>query len=61
VRGGAPTRGFPPGSAQALVALVLGITLFVTGLQRDQLVLAGVFLGVGVLGGVGLVRLYLKR
>ena len=24
VRGGSPTRGFPPGSAQALVALVLG-------------------------------------
>ena len=43
------------------MALVLGIVLFVTGLQRDQLVLAGVFLGIAVIGGVGLVRLYLRR
>ena len=31
VRGGRPTRGFPPGSAQALVALVLGVVAGVTG------------------------------
>lgn len=61
MRGGSPTRGFPPGSAQALVALVLGVTLFITGLQRHQLVLAGIFLGIAVAGGAGLVRLFLKR
>lgn len=61
MRGGAPTRGFPPGSAQALVALVLGVVLAVTGFQRDQLILAGVFLGLAVIGAVSLVRLFLRR
>jgi hypothetical protein len=57
VRGGSPTRGFPPGSAQALVALVLGLVAAVVGLQRGDHLLAVVFLGVAVLGAVGLVRL----
>ena len=57
VRGGRPTRGFPPGSAQALVALVLGLVAGVTGLRRGQPLLAAVFLAVAVLGAVGLVRL----
>jgi hypothetical protein len=57
VRGGPPTRGFPPGSAQALVALVLGGAAAVVGLRRDDHLLALVFLAVAVLGGVALVRL----
>jgi hypothetical protein len=57
VRGGSPTRGFPPGSAQALVALVLGLVAAIVGLQRGDHLLAVVFLGVAVLGAVGLVRL----
>jgi hypothetical protein len=58
VRGGEPTRGFPPGSAQALVALVLGATAAVVGLQRGDHLLALVFLAVALLGGVGLLRLF---
>ena len=57
VRGGAPTRGFPPGSAQALVALVLGIVAGVVGVRRGDHLLAVVFFAVAVLGAVGLVRL----
>ena len=57
VRGGRPTRGFPPGSAQALVALVLGVVAGIAGLHRGELVLAVVFLVVAVLGGLSLYRL----
>ena len=57
VRGGRPTRGFPPGSAQALVALVLGVVAGVTGFRRDQPLLAVAFLAVAVLGALGLWRL----
>jgi hypothetical protein len=57
VRGGRPTRGFPPGSAQALAALVLGLAAGVVGMQRGDRLLAAVFLAVALLGGVGLVRL----
>ena len=57
VRGGRSTRGFPPGSAQALVALVLGLVAGVTGLQRGDDALAVLFLALALLGGVGLVRL----
>jgi uncharacterized membrane protein YiaA len=57
VRGGPPTRGFPPGSAQALVALVLGAVAGGVGVQRGDHLLAAVFFGVAVLGGVGVVRL----
>ena len=57
VRGGRPTRGFPPGSAQALVALVLGATAGVVGVRRGDHLLAVLFFGVALLGGVGLVRL----
>jgi hypothetical protein len=57
VRGGAPTRGFPPGSAQALVALVLGVLAAVVGLRRDEPLLAVVFLAVALAGAVGLYRL----
>ena len=57
VRGGGPTRGFPPGSAQALVALVLGAVAGVVGVQRGDLVLALVFFAVAALGAVGLLRL----
>ncbi len=57
VRGGRPTRGFPPGSAQALVALVLGLVAGVTGLRRGQVLLAAVFFALAVLGAVGLWRL----
>jgi len=57
VRGGRPTRGFPPGSAQALVALVLGLVAGVTGFRRDQPLLGVVFLAVALLGAVGLWRL----
>ena len=61
MRGGSSTRGFPPGSAQALVALVLGLTATVVGVRRGDHLLALVFLGVAVLGGVGLVRLVRAR
>jgi hypothetical protein len=57
VRGGPPTRGFPPGSAQALVALVLGGTAAVVGVRRGDHVLAAVFLVVALLGAAGLARL----
>ena len=58
VRGGRPTRGFPPGAAQALVALVLGLVIGVIGLGRGELLPAGAFLAVAVLGAVSLARLY---
>jgi hypothetical protein len=61
VRGGARTRGFPPGSAQALVALVLGLLAGVVGLRRDELLLAGVFFALAVIGAMGLARLYARR
>ncbi|HWG92957.1 MAG TPA: hypothetical protein VNU66_01875 [Mycobacteriales bacterium] len=57
VRGGPPTRGFPPGSAQSLVALVLGATAGAVGVQRGDHLLAAVFFLVALLGAVGLVRL----
>ena len=57
VRGGTPTRGFPPGSAQALVALVLGAVAGVVGVQRGDLLLAAVFFAVALVGAVGLLRL----
>jgi len=57
VRGGGPTRGFPPGSAQALVALVLGTVAGVVGLRRGDLLLTGVFFAVALVGAVGLLRL----
>ena len=57
VRGGSPTRGFPPGSAQALVALVLGVVAGVVGVRRGDLLLALVFFAVAVVGAVGLARL----
>ena len=57
MRGGASTRGFPPGSAQALVALVLGVVLGLTGLRRGDWALAVGFLLIGLLGAVGLYRL----
>lgn len=61
VRGGRPTRGFPPGSAQALVALVLGVVSGVTGLRRDQPLWAAFFFALAALGAVGLWRLYRRR
>lgn len=61
VRGGSPTRGFPPGSAQALVALVLGLVAGVAGVRRGQPLLAVVFFAVAVLGAVGLWRLLRRR
>ena len=57
VRGGRPTRGFPPGSAQALVALVLGLVAGVTGVRRGEAVLAVLFFGIALLGAAGLWRL----
>ena len=57
MRGGAATRGFPPGSAQALVALVLGVAAAVVGVRRGEPVLAAVFLAVALAGAVGLYRL----
>ena len=57
VRGGRPTRGFPPGSAQALVALVLGLVAGVTGVQRDEPLPAALFFLVALVGAVGLWRL----
>ena len=61
VRGGPATRGFPPGSAQALVALVLGVVLGAAGLQRGETGPAVVLLGVAALGALQLVRLFLRR
>ena len=61
VRGGAATRGFPPGSAQALVALVLGVALGVAGLRRGETGPAVVLLGIAVLGALQLVRLFVRR
>ena len=61
VRGGAATRGFPPGSAQALVALVLGLALGVAGLRRGETVPAVVLLGIAALGALQLVRLFVRR
>ena len=61
VRGGAPTRGFPPGSAQALVALVLGLALGVAGLRRGETVPAVVLLVIALLGALQLVRLLRRR
>ncbi len=60
VRGGAATRGFPPGSAQALVALVLGLGLGVAGLRRGEVVPAVVLLVVALLGALQLGRLALR-
>jgi hypothetical protein len=57
VRGGGSTRGFPPGSAQALVALVLGVAAAVVGVRRDEPLLAAVFLAVALAGAFGLYRL----
>jgi hypothetical protein len=57
VRGGRATRGFPPGSAQALVALVLGVVAGVAGIRRDEPLWAAVFFAVALLGAAGLLRL----
>ncbi len=57
VRGGRPTRGFPPGSAQALVALVLGLAAGIAGIRRGQPVLAALFLVIALLGAFQLWRL----
>lgn len=57
VRGGSATRGFPPGSAQALVALVLGLAFGVAGLRRGEVVPAVVLLVVAALGALQLARL----
>jgi hypothetical protein len=56
-RSGSAPRGFPPGSAQALAALVLGLSAAAVGFGRGEAVLAVVFLGVAVLSGTTLVRL----
>lgn len=61
VRGGGATRGFAPGSAQALVALVLGLVAGVTGLRRGEPLPAVLFFGIAVLGAVSLVRLAVRR
>ena len=61
VRGGPATRGFPPGSAQALVALVLGVVLGAAGLQRGETAPAVVLLVVAALGALQLVRLFRGR
>lgn len=61
MRGGASTRGFRPGSAQALVALVLGLVAGVIGLRRGEELLSAVFFALAVVGAVGLVRLYTGR
>ena len=60
VRGGSSTRGFPPGSSQALVALVLGVVIGVTGVRRGEWPLGIGFLLLGLLGAVALVRLLLS-
>ncbi|MCW2777396.1 MAG: hypothetical protein JWN17_1121 [Frankiales bacterium] len=61
VRGGAATRGFPPGSAQALVALVLGVALGVAGLRRGETAAAVVLLVIALLGALQLYRLFRRR
>lgn len=61
VRGGRPTRGFPPGSAQALVALVLGLVAGVAGVRRGQPGLAVLFFAVAAVGAAALARLYRRR
>ena len=61
VRGGASTRGFPPGSAQALVALVLGLALGAAGLRRGETAPSVVLLVIAVLGALQLVRLFRRR
>ena len=61
VRGGAATRGFPPGSAQALVALVLGLALGVAGLRRGETAAGVVLLVIAVLGALQLYRLFRRR
>lgn len=61
VRGGRPTRGFPPGAAQALVALVLGLVIGIAGLRRGEWLPAVAFLVVAALGATALSRLYLRR
>ena len=61
VRGGRATRGFPPGAAQALVALVLGLVIGLTGLRRGEWWWGAGFLAVAALGAVGLLRLYVRR
>ena len=58
VRGGAATRGFPPGSAQALVAFVLGLVFGLTGLQRGDWALAVGFLLLAAVGAIGLYRVF---
>ncbi|MCW2623134.1 MAG: hypothetical protein JWL64_2736 [Frankiales bacterium] len=61
MRGGASTRGFPPGSAQALVALVLGVVAGVAGVRRGEPWFAVLFFAMAVLGALGLWRLFLRR
>ena len=61
MRGGPATRGFPPGSAQALVALVLGLVLGAAGLRRGETLPALVLLAVAALGALQLVRLVRRR
>jgi hypothetical protein len=61
VRGGASTRGFPPGSAQALVALVLGLVAAVVGFRRGEVVPALAFLAVAAFGGWSCWRLLRRR
>ncbi len=61
VRGGAATRGFPPGSAQALVALVLGTIAGINGLQQGQPGWAVVLLAIAGLGALQLYRLFRRR
>ncbi len=58
VRGGAATRGFPPGSAQALVALVLGLVAGINGVQQGEYVWAALLLGIAALGALQLYRLF---
>jgi hypothetical protein len=58
VRGGSATRGFRPGSAQAVVALVLGVVAGVTGVRRGEPWFAVLFFAVAVAGGLSLWRLY---
>lgn len=57
IRGGSATRGFPPGSAQALVVLVLGLVAGVVGLRRGEVLPGVLFLGLAALGALQLARL----
>jgi hypothetical protein len=61
VRGGASTRGFPPGSAQALVALVLGLVAGVAGVRRGEPWFAVLFFVMAALGALALWRLFVAR